>query len=41
MAATANTQKQQPSPQKKAEIKAAIKATVKHYRKTLELLSKT
>lgn len=41
MTATVNTQKRQPSPQKKAEIKAAVKATVKRYHKTLELLSKT
>jgi len=31
----------QPSPQKKAQIKRAVKLTVVQYRKTLELLAKT
>ena len=32
---------QQPSAKKKADIKAAVKVTVKQYRNTLEMLAKT
>lgn len=43
MAATTKTtpRKQQPSPQKKAQMKAAVGLTVKKYGKTLELLART